>query len=446
MNDELLKIESRTYTDPTIIKVIGVGGGGGNAVNYMYSQDVKNVSYLLCNTDRQHLQKCSIPDTIVIGEKLTGGLGAGNDPEIAKAAAEESKEAIQEALNDGTRMVFITAGMGGGTGTGAAPVIARVAKDMGILTVGIVTIPFLFEGERKIYQAIRGVEELQKNVDAILVVQNELLYKVYPDLTVSEAFKRADETLTTSARSISELITLPAVMNVDFADVRTTLKDGGVSIITRGFSSKSEGIRVAIDRALNSPLVNTTNFDKATRVLFLLTYKSGFEPKAEVVNDLRRTTDSIKADFNFIWGYSEREDEYMEDELGITILASGFGQEELHLDDYTMAEREEKIRIWYPESMKSSSTYSKYGSVIFTEEELDDDTFIALVSDKPTLTRREEDLTRYRNVMNPSAHKTRKQDFAPVHHTPENKRSDDGPQTIDSTLIRFGINFDNDKK
>ena len=222
---ELLNISSKKKDEiPTIIKVIGVGGGGGNAVNYMYGQDVDHVSYLLCNTDRQHLLECNVPDTIVLGQKTTKGLGAGNRPEVAHAAAEESAEEIREALNDGTEMVFITAGMGGGTGTGAAPVIARIAKDMGKLTVGVVTIPFVFEGRVKILQAIQGVEELAKNVDALLVIKNELLYRVYPDLTITEAFKKADDVVTTSTRAIAEMITIKGAINLDFADVRTTLQ------------------------------------------------------------------------------------------------------------------------------------------------------------------------------------------------------------------------------
>lgn len=443
-SDELLRIDNQTAADPTIIKVIGVGGGGGNAVNYMYSQNVKNVSYLLCNTDRQHLLKSTIPDTIVLGEHTTGGLGAGNNPELAKKAAEESRDEIEEALDDGTRMVFITAGMGGGTGTGAAPVIARIAKDKGILTVGIVTIPFVFEGKKKILQAIRGVEELQKNVDAILVVQNELLYKVYPDLTISEAFKRADETLTTSARSISELITLPAVVNVDFADVRTTLLDGGVSIITRGFASKAEGIKVAIDRALQSPLVNTTNFDKATRVLFLITYKEGSEPKAEVVKDLERATSRIKKEFNFIWGYSQRDEEYMEDELGITILASGFDKEDLHLDTYTQEQEKLIIETWYPAATSGSRNFTSYRSVIFTPDELDDDSFIAYIADTPTLTRSDEELARYRKPAQTAVPEKVLPSTPPTLSDVPRTADQHKPQidTDEDAVIRFGFGSD----
>ena len=396
-NDELLRVNDGEYQEPTIIKAIGVGGAGGNAVNYMYTRNVKNISYLLCNTDRQHLAKCVVPDQIVIGKGVTAGLGAGDDENKARQAAEESREEIEAALDDGTRMVFITAGMGGGTGHGAAPIIARIAKDKGILTVGIITIPFKFEGPEKIIKAIKGVEEMQKNVDALIVLQNELLYDVYPDLQISDTMAKSNEVLTNSARSIAELITLPSVINVDFADVRTTLLDGGVSIITRGFAKKEEGIKAAIDRALNSPLINTTNFDHATRILMLITYKAGSEPKAEVLRDLARETGRIKNKFKFIWGYSQREDEYMEDEIGITILASGFGQEDLHLDLLTKEEEQRLIEKYYPRSSSDVPNLANYDSVIFSPGELDDDAFISFVADTPTLTRNNDELRRLRS-------------------------------------------------
>ncbi|MCK9343290.1 MAG: cell division protein FtsZ, partial [Massilibacteroides sp.] len=217
------------------IKVIGVGGGGGNAVSHMYKEGIQDVTFLLCNTDVQALKKADIPTKIMLGATVTQGLGAGNRPERARMAAEESADDIQALLNDGTKMVFITAGMGGGTGTGAAPIIAKIAKDMGILTVGIVTIPFRFEGERKIMQALEGVELLGENVDALLVINNERLRMLYPDLTVLNAFAKADDTLTTAAKSIAEIITIEGYMNLDFADVESTMKDGGVALMSNGF-------------------------------------------------------------------------------------------------------------------------------------------------------------------------------------------------------------------
>ena len=218
MDNDILDFQFESHTN-AIIKVIGVGGGGGNAVNHMFQEGIHDVSFALCNTDQQALMESPVPMKIQLGESTTGGLGAGNKPEVAQQAAEESVEMIEELLSDGTRMVFITAGMGGGTGTGAAPVVARVAKEMGILTVGIVTIPFMFEGPRKIVQAVKGVEEIAKNVDALLVINNERLRDIYSDLTMLNAFARADDTLATAARSIAEIITVHGHVNLDFADV-----------------------------------------------------------------------------------------------------------------------------------------------------------------------------------------------------------------------------------
>lgn len=428
---ELLNISSKKKDEiPTIIKVIGVGGGGGNAVNYMYGQDVDHVSYLLCNTDRQHLLECDVPATIVLGQKTTKGLGAGNRPEVARAAAEESEEEIREALNDGTEMVFITAGMGGGTGTGAAPVIARIAKDMGKLTVGVVTIPFVFEGRVKILQAIKGVEELAKNVDALLVIKNELLYRVYPDLTITEAFKKADDVVTTSTRAIAEMITIQGAINLDFADVRTTLQNGGVSIITMGFASEAEGVSVAMDRALKSPLVNTTNFNKASRVLLLLTFLKGHDPKAAVAQDFHRELEKIQNNYSLIWGISERED--MENEIGVTLLASGFSEGDLRYDEYGQElsremskgmtetaevkhENDRKISLFYGDVLDTGP----YATVIFSEDELDNDDFISAVLNTPTLKRKDEDLKKLRQQLRTSGGSETK---TPV-PTPRSERS-----------------------
>ncbi|MDD6020541.1 MAG: cell division protein FtsZ, partial [bacterium] len=210
-----------------IIKVVGVGGGGCNAVSHMYNQKIQGVSFVVCNTDRQALNNSPVPVRLLIGPNTTQGLGAGNDPEVAKAAAEESEAEVAALFDDTTKMVFITAGMGGGTGTGAAPVVARIARDKGVLTVGIVTIPFLFEGNKKILKAINGADEMSKYVDAILVINNERLTEIYPDLDFLSAFGKADDTLSTAARSISDLITVNGKINLDFKDVNTTLRDGG---------------------------------------------------------------------------------------------------------------------------------------------------------------------------------------------------------------------------
>ena len=240
----------------SIIKVIGVGGGGGNAVNHMYREGIHDVTYVLCNTDRKALSDSPIPNHLQLGKD---GLGAGNRPEKARQAALESMDEIKEMLNDGTRMVFITAGMGGGTGTGAAPIIAQCAKDAGILTVGIVTIPFKFEGNKKINQALDGVEEISKHVDALLVINNERLREIYPELTVLTAFAKADDTLSIAAKSIAEIITMHGIMNLDFQDVTTVLKDGGVAIMSTGYGEGENRVTKAINEALNSPLLNNND-------------------------------------------------------------------------------------------------------------------------------------------------------------------------------------------
>ena len=229
--DFLIDIGTPSAT-PSIIKVIGVGGGGGNAVNHMYREGIHDVNFVVCNTDSKALADSPVQTRLQLGNE---GLGAGNRPERARQAAEESIEEIRQMLNDGTKMVFITAGMGGGTGTGAAPVIAREAKAMDILTVGIVTIPCLFGGSKKIDQALDGVEEIAKQVDALLVINNERLREIYPDLNVLSAFEMANNTLSIAARSIAEIITMHGIINLDFRDVGTVLKDGGVAIMSTGF-------------------------------------------------------------------------------------------------------------------------------------------------------------------------------------------------------------------
>ena len=223
--------DEKKQDEPAKIKVIGVGGGGGNAVNHMYHQGIGGVSFVLCNTDAQALRNSPVPVKVQLGAK---GEGAGNIPEVAKKLAEESAAEVEALFDDNTRMAFITAGMGGGTGTGAAPVVARIAKEKGVLTVGIVTIPFLFEGEPKILQAFAGVEEMRKHVDALLVINNERLCKIYPDLSWTTAFAKADDSLSNAARSIAELVSKDGKINLDFADVRTTLKDGGAAVISTG--------------------------------------------------------------------------------------------------------------------------------------------------------------------------------------------------------------------
>lgn len=445
MEGELLHINNKEQNSDAIIKVIGVGGGGGNAVDHMYGEDIQDVTFLLCNTDRQHLKKCSVINTLCIGEQITRGLGAGNKPERARQAAEESAEDIKRALSDDTRMVFITAGMGGGTGTGAAPVIARIAKEMGILTVGIVTIPFLFEGEKKILQAIRGVEEMSKNVDAMLVIKNELLWKVYPEMKWSEAFQRADETLTTATRSISELVTDPGKINLDFADVNTTLSNGGVAIISRGFGTGPNSIRDAIQNALDSPLVNTSNFEKASRLLLYIAFSDESEPDAQIFEDLNNFTSVISGNFDLIWGYGK--DQSLGDQVRVTILASGF-----NVDDATVGMTEEadrkRIEEYYGTRQDGTPTFRNEISVIFSDEEMDDDNFISLVAETPTLRRSESAIERYRRSTRIAQAKPAPKEPAPAPDpTPTKEPATTPEQTpptvaneLDEEVILFGGN------
>ena len=305
---------------PAIIKVIGVGGGGGNAVENMFKTGIKDVTFVLCNTDKQAMRGTKIPRTLLLGP----GRGAGGDPLVARQLAEESVERIKELLDDDTDMVFITAGMGGGTGTGASPVIAGVARSLGILTVGIVSIPFAWEAEFKIRQALDGVEDLRKNVDALLVINNENLRKVYPDLTWLNGFKKADETLTVAAKSIAELITVKGYINLDFADVRRTLENGGVAVMSSGFGEGEHRITKAIEDALHSPLLAAENLYNAKRILINLYLSSSADD--QVVMDEFKELNEFMARFDGVKTISGITiDDTLEGKVKVTILASDFG-------------------------------------------------------------------------------------------------------------------------
>ena len=311
----------------SIIKVIGVGGGGGNAVNNMYKQGIHDVSFVVCNTDAQALKDSPVPERLQLGSE---GLGAGNRPEKARLAAEESIDDIKAMLSDGTKMDFITAGMGGGTGTGAAPVIARVSKELGILTVGIVTIPFKFEGNKKIDQALDGVDEMAKHVDALLVINNERLRKVYPDLSLLNGFAKADDTLSVAAKSIAEIITVRGLINLDFNDVRTVLKDGGVAIMSTGFGEGEGRVRKAIDDALNSPLLNDNDIYNSQKILLSIAFSSenGTDGLAmEEMNEINDFMSRFGSNFELKWGIAI--DNTLEKKVKITILATGFGLDDL---------------------------------------------------------------------------------------------------------------------
>ena len=309
----------------SIIMVVGVGGGGSNAVNHMFKLGITDVSFMVCNTDRQALERSPIPTKIRLGETLTEGLGAGNKPERGRAAAEESLEEIKEVFREkNIKMVFVTAGMGGGTGTGAAPVIAKAAKEMGILTVAIVTIPFKTEGRRRIMQAIEGIEEIRHNVDSLLVVNNENIHEIYGELTLSEAFGKADDILATAAKSIAEIITQEYRVNVDFADVQTVMKDSGIALMgsARG-SGDNRALEVA-EAAMSSPLLNHKDISGAKNVLLNITSGSREVTLTETYQITQfmqeRTGNDNSTDL--IWGAGT--DESLGDDIRITVIATGF--------------------------------------------------------------------------------------------------------------------------
>ena len=318
-----------------IIKVVGVGGGGCNAVNNMYKEGVDGVTYAVCNTDSQSLSRSPVPVKIQLGE----GLGAGGDPEKGKNEAVNTIDTIQKLLADGTKMAFVTAGMGGGTGTGAAPVVAGVAKDMGILTVGVVTIPFSFEKKRKIVKALKGVEEMRKNVDALLIVNNERLCDVYSDaeIPLKEAFLRADNILMDAVKGISELITLPSDGGIksDFRDVETTMKNGGGAIMAMGRASGEHRVASAIINALDSPLLYGNDIGKAKRILFNI-YASDEHPIfVKELQEIDDFFDQLDPNIDVIWGTAT--DDSLGGDAKVTILATGMEdslKEEVKTDVY----------------------------------------------------------------------------------------------------------------
>lgn len=311
-------------TNEAIIKIIGVGGGGGNAVNYMYQQNIPNVNFVVCNTDKQHLNKSPVPNKLLLGYEITHGLGAGNKPEIGRQCAEKDRDKIRELFNDHTEMVFITAGMGGGTGTGAAPVVAQIAKEAGMLTIGIVTVPFMFEGDRKVLKALDGAEELKKHVDALLVINNENLLDLYKDLNFFNAFGKADDTLANAARSISEIISEEGYVNVDFQDVKTTLKDSGTAIISTAYGEGEHRISDAIHNALHSPLLKAHDINTSQKLLFKFSCWKDSENyiRAEEINEITMFTSKLPKSVDVKWGIAN--DPSLGDKVKFTILASGF--------------------------------------------------------------------------------------------------------------------------
>lgn len=337
----------------SIIKVIGVGGGGSNAVNHMYRKGIKDVNFVVCNTDAQALNNSPVSVKIQLGDSLTEGRGAGSKPDIGQQAALESMDVIKEVLLSNTNMAFITAGMGGGTGTGAAPVIAQAAKELGILTVGIVTIPFGFEGPERINHAIRGINELKFHVDSLLVINNEKLREVYGNLKISEAFEKADDVLATAAKGIAEIITVPGYINVDFADVQTVMTDSDVAIMGSARAGGEDRALKAIEAALTSPLLNNNEIAGARSVLLNIT-SGNIEITMDEISEITDyVINSASKDTSLIWGMGN--DESLEDEISVTIVATGFKMKSIP-ELYEGKKHLEKVPL--RESNKSNATVS----------------------------------------------------------------------------------------
>ena len=421
MADNKNKIDVLDFDDTdvadSIIKVIGVGGGGGNAVNHMYREGIHEVTFVLCNTDAQALNDSPVPVHLQLGKE---GLGAGNRPGRARQAAEDTIEDIKRMLDDGTKMAFITAGMGGGTGTGAAPVIARVSKELGILTVGIVTIPFRFEGAKKIDQALDGVEEMAKHVDALLVIHNERLREIYPELSLLNGFRKADDTLSVAAKSIAEIITVHGIVNLDFNDVKTVLKDGGVAIMSTGYGEGEGRVKQAIEDALNSPLLNDNDVYKAKKILLSINFNSDDKDNPgltmEGMGDVTEFMNHFSADFELKWGLAI--DPELDKKVKVTILATGFGIEDVdgmgsHIKKQTQedavrlaeeeekaAERRDRRERFYKDN--NNSQYKHRPHIYrFTADELDNEDVILAIENTPTYKRTKQMIKDIKRISTP---------------------------------------------
>jgi cell division protein FtsZ len=403
-SEQLKKYESSQERSEKII-AIGVGGGGGNAVNYMFHQHIDHVAFYVANTDKQDLDNSPVPNKILLGPTVTKGRGAGNKPEVAKEAAEESALEIDDIFQAETDMVFITAGMGGGTGTGAAPVIARIARERNILTVGIVTIPFLFEGMKKIQKAVSGADELGKYVDALLVINNDRLGEIYPDYSFENAFEKADDILSTAAASISEIITKRGKINLDFNDVNTTLRDGGTAIISIGYGEGENRVTKAIQDALNSPLLKYTDVYSSKRLLFNLYYNPNAEQKflAKESQEFADFVTKMVADVDVIWGLTY--DESLGDKVKVTILASGFDltvTDDVRVNQTVTIEGKEQEKPVGEAKVDSESLKQYYGDdkineynrtketqryIILSPDQLDNDEILDSVEKSPAYNR-----------------------------------------------------------
>jgi cell division protein FtsZ len=397
-DDQLIQITAPATN--TLIKVIGVGGGGGNAVANMYRDGMYDVSFLVCNTDSKALEDSPIPNRIQFGP----GLGAGGKPEIGKnlAEREDSLAAIYDAIDKETKMVFVAAGMGGGTGTGAAPIVAREVKAREILTVGIVTLPFLFEGNRQIDKALDGLEELSKEVDSLIVVNNQRMLSVYHTQSVMEGFQKADQTLTNAVRSVVDIIKMHGVINLDFNDVKMVLKQGGICIISTGTAHGDNRITAAIENALNSPLLNQNDIYTARRLVMCITFPETHETLQ--MNELCEVHEFIdkfrRKDLESKWGLAK--DEHLDGEVKVTILASGFGLVEEEEDEEQLLktiEREALHKKYYGENAKPKKP--KKPVYIFKLDELDNEFLIDQIEAIPTAKRTREQLVKIKDFTPP---------------------------------------------
>ena len=407
MDDDLLisiPTPTQDFNDPSIIKIIGVGGGGGNAVANMYREQINGVRYVVCNTDSKALSDSPVPHRVQIGP----GWGAGGKPEIGRKLAEENIETIQSIYDEETKMAFITAGMGGGTGTGAAPIIAHEAMKRDILTIGIVTIPFLFEMWKRIDLALDGVETMANEVDALLVVNNERLRQIYPSLSLPASFKKADETLTKAVRSIVEIITMHGTMNLDFRDVETCLRGGGVAIMSSGYGKGQNRVTKAIDDALNSPLLNDRDIfkSKALRLaIFFPPEEHGSSMLMEEMDEVDAFMKNFREDVDTKWGMSE--DENLKDEIKVTILASGFKvmsgieDEESANIPLTGEQLDEKRRREFRRdnaygNLKKNKPRRR--TYIFEGEDFDNEELVATIESNDVLRRTERDMLKFREI------------------------------------------------
>ncbi len=425
----------------TIIKVMGVGGGGNNAINHMYMQNIEGVSFVVLNTDRQQLNESPVPNRVLLGPNTTHGLGAGNIPETAKRAAEESENEIAQLFDDDTKMVFITAGMGGGTGTGAAPVVARIAHEKGVLTIGIVTIPFLFEGPKKILKALAGADEMGKYVDALLIINNQRLTEIYSDLDFTNAFGKADDTLTTAARSISDLITVKGVINLDFNDVNTTLRNGGAAIISSGFGSGEHRVSKAIEDALESPLLKNRDVYGSRKILMNVY----FNPDSSTPLRMGETTEIQEFMANFdqevdvIWGTAH--DRTLEEgQIKITVLAAGFNvslDKEAPVNPITTRREPvtthsnlsdaDRLKKEYGEKAITEQALAQNRAryIVLTPEQMDDDDVIDMIEKTPTYKRKPD----FRNQIQAAQQAASQEKPVEVPKAPKRPSSDS--QTID---------------